>query len=507
MGIKINEDWNIKSIQEILEDKYDLLCEVPVIEKWIFFDTYDWRLYRKSLTLQKVGQKLCLRNLETGVCEEHQLNNTWPKFVSDLSDSLFRKQLESIIDIRALLMLSEQDAVNYIYRVLNKDKKTVARVLLLEVETKLKSRDPIQALYLSVIPIRGYTRYERILEEDIQRFGEPIAVYRDIYNTAMWSSNLKPGGYSSKFDLQLDPNLPSDLALKMIFRKLLSLMRANETGIKKDIDKEFLHDYRISVRKSRSALSQLKGVFLPEISRKFRGDLKVVGNATNYLRDLDVYLLSETKYTEMLPENLKECILPLFDYLKMRRKDELNNVVTYLNSPEYILFLQEWKTFINADSATYAGTEANIPIIDSARTHIFKQYKRVIIDGTNCLNNNQGELMHSLRIECKKLRYLIEFFASLFPSEKIDQLVKQLKVLQDYLGDYNDLTIQQEYLIEMAMELPINNDKSKSSLIATGYLVDTLAQRQNVVMNEFTGIFTDFANQSNQNLYQDMFNS
>jgi len=506
-GIKITENWNAKSIQDILDNQYNILCETPVIEKWVFFDTFDWRLYRKSLTLQKVGQELCLRNLETGMCEGRVTNKAWPGFASEVTDGEFRDRLESIIDIRALLMLSEQEVVNYIYRVLNKDKKIVARVLLLEIGTKSKSGAPNQASYLIILPVRGYPRYDRILQDDLQQFGEPVSVFQDLYNNAIKSSNLKQGGYSSRFDLQLDPNLPSDLALKTIFHKLLSSMRANEAGIKRDIDIEFLHDYRVSVRKSRSALSQLKGVFSPEITSKFKEELKIVGNFTNHLRDLDVYLLSEIKYKDMLPADLREGIQPLFDYLKIRREDELQNVITYLNSDKYRFFLQEWKSFIDADSDKYSGPEACIPIFVTSQKRIFNQYQRVISDGMTYLSKNQKELLHGLRIECKKLRYLIEFFSSLYPSDKISQLIKQLKVLQDNLGELNDLSIQQEYLIKIAMELPITNQNSKSALIATGCLVDALTQREKMVMNEFADIFKDFANQSNQDLYQELFKS
>ena len=41
----------------------------------------------------------------------------------------------------------------------------------------------------------------------------------------------------------------------------LQTLRINEDGVRKDLDSEFLHDFRVAVRRTRSALSQIKGVF------------------------------------------------------------------------------------------------------------------------------------------------------------------------------------------------------------------------------------------------------
>ena len=171
-------------------------------------------------------------------------------------------------------MLSERNIVNQVYRILNKDEKTVARLVNLKVVSEPDLASPVLCSYLSVVPVRGYPRYTRMLHESLKKYGEPIAIFNDIYTSSVKSSRLIPAGYTSKTDLILEPDQPAELALKSIFKKLLASMLMNEAGIKRDIDTEFLHDYRIAVRKSRSALSQVKNVFSPETARKFRQELK-----------------------------------------------------------------------------------------------------------------------------------------------------------------------------------------------------------------------------------------
>jgi len=181
-------------------------------------------------------------------------------------------------------------------------------------------------------------------------------------------------------------------------------------------------------------------------------------------------------------------------------------VSDHLNSERYARILSDWEEFLNEPvPEILEAANATMSIIDLAQWRIVKRYRRIIKDGKFLLEHPQAELMHALRIECKKLRYLIEFFASLFPAKKIRQLIDQLKRLQDNLGDFNDLSVQQEYLLNIAEELPINNKESKRALIATGSLVESLADRQRQVQEDFAETFTNFASPENQELYQQLY--
>jgi len=78
-------------------------------------------------------------------------------------------------------------------------------------------------------------------------------------------------------------------------------MRINEVNIEKDLDTEFLHDFRVAIRRTRSALGQIKNVFPMRTTNRFKKDFAFVGELSNQLRDLDVYLLKEDTYKTMLP--------------------------------------------------------------------------------------------------------------------------------------------------------------------------------------------------------------
>ena len=63
-----------------------------------------------------------------------------------------------------------------------------------------------------------------------------------------------PGDYSNKVAANITGRMPAAEAAATILLRLLDTVEANVPGVLRDIDIEFLHDLRVSVRRSRSAL-------------------------------------------------------------------------------------------------------------------------------------------------------------------------------------------------------------------------------------------------------------
>ncbi len=238
----------------------------------------------------------------------------------------------------------------------------------------------------------------------------------------------------------------------------------------------------------------------------FKVDFSTIGAFTNRLRDLDVYLLNQNFFQAMLPDALQEYILPLFTFLRDRRADALQEVIDGLDSPDYARILRDWDSFLVAPLPDIpASPNASRPVLDMANRSIYKRYRSLVSKGNKILDQVEEDRLHALRIESKKLRYLMEFFTSLYPPEKISVLIKQLKVLQDNLGDFNDLSIQGEYLLEIAGELPGNDAAARRALVAIGSLVEALDERKKAVKNKFAETFTHFATTQNKTLFQELF--
>ena len=144
-------------------------------------------------------------------------------------------------------------------------------------------------------------------------------------------------------------------------------------------------------------------------------------------------------------------------------------------------------------------------IRELAKNIIMKRNKKVLKFGQRVLITASDELLHQLRIEGKKLRYLLEFFSSLFAQEKIQYLVRKLKLLQDNLGDFNDLGIQQERLIDSAREITPRIRGGKNTVLALGILIGKLNEQQQMIKKEFVKSFSSYAAQEVQKIFDELF--
>jgi CHAD domain-containing protein len=346
----------------------------------------------------------------------------------------------------------------------------------------------------------------RILAKHFQVTGLSEIKKEDFFFKALEYANKKPGSYSAKVNVQLDPAMRSDQAAKVVLRVLFDVMRINEAIFEKDLDTEVLHDFRVAVRRTRSALAQIKNVFPTRTTDRFKKNFAYVGKSSNVLRDLDVYLLNQDAYKAMLPAVLRDDINPLFTHLRQKRAKAFQQVMRGRKSKKYGKIMKDWETFLNKpppDSAT--ASNAALPVIDLACQRIYKNYRGVVKTGSKILANTEDEMLHVLRIECKKLRYLMEFFAGLFPRKKIKALIEQLKNLQDNLGRFNDLRVQQEYLLNITAELPASQRQVKKTLVAIGSLIETLDHEKKSVRDAFARTFTDFAAPANRALFRELF--
>jgi len=501
--------YDIQQLISQLADQYPIKKEPDKDERIRFYDTFDWRLFNKSLVLyDESGKKLCLRKLNKNeIIYSLQITST-PVFISEFPDSRLREQLAPIIEMRALLKLAELQSRSTIYSFLNQNEKTVLRLAYEEIRRSPKKDTPALATQLWLNPVRGYSGYARKMAEKLEEAGLTISKGDDIYFKVLEAVDRKPGSYSTKVNIKLDPDMRSDEATKVILRFLLQIIRINQANIEKDLDTEFVHDFRVAIRRTRSALGQIKYVFPSKTTDRFKKDFAFLGKLSNELRDLDVYLLNENAYKDKLPQALREEINPLFEYLRAKRSKALQRVINGLKSKQYAKILKDWEAFLNRphkDSTTASNAES--PVIDLARKRIYRKYRNVVKAGNLTLQNDDDKMLHVLRIHCKKLRYLMEFFSSLFPDKKINTLIKQLKKLQDNLGDFNDLRVQEEYLLNITGELPNTHPKFDKTLLAIGSLVGTLGKERKMVKDAFTKTFMDFKSPENKGLFRELFAS
>jgi len=503
-GYLLGPDFELEQLIDHLEGKFEFKQENAQSSDFALYDSFDWRLYRRGYSLNRLGDRLILRSLSDGVEMNSTISNTEPSFVWALPQSTIQKKLAPILEMRKLLEQASGGSRSIILRILNTDRKTVARLLFDERSCDTPGNEPAYLRAIWVKPVRGYPRYSLMLEKLFEKTGFGEFQYVDGYRACLAAAGIEPGDYSAQLnEVRLQPEMRSDEATRVILRFTLRVMRRNEAGILADVDTEFLHDYRVAVRRTRSALMQIREVFPAHLVAYFKGEFAKLGRLTSPLRDLDVYLLNEEAFRRMLPPVLRAGIDPLFEHLKEQRKRALKDVGVELKSEKYDTLLSKWDFYLAQpapEEMDPTAQNAGKPVIELACERIAKRYRRVIREGESILEAEivDDDKLHELRIDCKKLRYLLEFFASLFPKEDIKALVRQLKRLQDNLGDFNDYCNQCDYLLHISHEIPLDAESSRATIASIGCLVGILEQEKVRVRGDFAETFLEFASKMNQ---------
>jgi CHAD domain-containing protein len=498
------EPVEAESLVEILHPGIDV--DPPATMRIGFLDTFDWRLMKAGgrLTREQGAGRSALHWQPPGDAPPYVLPfDGRIGFSEDLPQGYLRSELEPMLEVRRLLELGACRVQRSRARVVDDDGYTTVH-LWLERSRALDEEDQPAADERSLLRVQGIPGHQVAMRRIVDLAREAGAVEVTALDEISYATEVRgrrPGDYSSKPKLKLRPKMRSDAALRSILLQLLDALEANVDGVIKDLDAEFLHDLRVASRRTRSALAQLKGVLAPDMCKSFADEFKWLGTVTGPLRDLDVYLIEMVTYREMLGDAAKN-LSGLERLILQERRKALRRVRTGLRSDRFRRLTGDWREFL--EEFVTEGSElprAAIPVIELAGGRILKAYKRIVKRGERLGDDPPAEELHRLRIDAKKLRYLLEFFTSLYDSATISRLVKELKQLQDILGGFNDMEVQQARLEQYAGEMIKAGDADPATVLLMGRLSATLEERQEGFRHSFAGRFEIFAGAASRKRY------
>jgi 8-oxo-dGTP pyrophosphatase MutT (NUDIX family) len=105
----------------------------------------------------------------------------------------------------------------------------------------------------------------------------------------------------------------------------------------------------------------------------------------------------------------------------------------------------------------------------AAQQLIGKRYEVVFRHGRAITPGSSSESLHALRIQCKRLRYLFEFYYPIY-GETLKPEIKKLRKLQDVLGEFQDASVATQQLRQYVESVPKRTRKRDRS-IASGHLI------------------------------------
>jgi CHAD domain-containing protein len=473
-----------------------------------WLDTFDWRLYRSGLTLEQVSghgpTQITLTGRDGEVLASQQIGAPdgaattarirWPVLLGALPVGPLRARLDPVVGVRVLLPVARAASRVRDQRVLNSDDKTVARISLDRMSVSYPRRATAPPR-LAVHALRGYQAQAARLAELLAAAPGISAGTQSALEAALAAAGRRAGDYSSKVDVQLTPGMPAAAAMASVFAVLFGTLEANVSGTVRDLDTEFLHDLRIAVRRTRSALKLASPVLPRSLTGRFRPEFKWLGDLTSPTRDLDVYLLGFSGMAAGLLAGSAQDLEPFHDYLARSRAAAQRQLARGLRSARFLRLTREWREALS----DLAGAKGKRPTAAQlAADRITRANRRVISDGSAITAASPAASMHELRKRCKELRYLLEIFGSLHDPAEHWQAVRELKKLQDCLGEFQDNEVQRAEIGTLAAQMMDERAAPAQTLLVMGEIAARLAAAQRQARSEFGERFSDFASPVSQ---------
>ncbi len=518
----IPDHQDSSELLSLLQNNFPVRMQTEAVYNRVFYDTFDWRLYKNGSVLEKHedGQS-CMIYWRAGKQGKLHIQlglKKVPRQAAELPAGEFRQQLQSVISTRELTPCINLRIKRQSLAVLDKNEKVVVRIHLDKYwfsPSRLRAAK-VLAKRLTIKLVKGYQQDYRQVEALLQEMKLHPA-NDNLMKLALAAKGVSAGKYTTKLNLMLDPDGPAEQALKKILLRLLEIMQQNTTGSINGRDIEFMHDYRVSIRKTRSALKLIKGVLPEVVNKKYKKFFATLGKLTTPVRDLDVFLLKLETYQQGLEKSAQQQLQSLCEYLLLSRAEAQKKYIEVLKSSQYREDITQWRDYLETSSARTSaaresraresGASENSPaenagkiVYKLADEIIWDNFQQAIEQGNAIADNSNAEALHELRKTFKKLRYSIEFFRSIYPAGKIRELIRALSSFQDNLGDFNDLDVHIGIIKGF-----IKQSDSEDATNACEQIIAILEQQQHKTRSKFAEYYAAFSSSDNHNHFKEMF--
>ena len=473
---------------DALVEQVTMLPGIHVVDRHlvqrVLLDTFDWRVHRAGIVLELErtarADSLVARDLDAAVLARQVVDQA-PVFVADLPPGRVRDLIADALEMRALTVQVSLDSTRENLVLRNEDDKIVARVTLELLRVGSFELDP----HVLVEPVRGYTGEAQALVASMlgQLAVDPLAPATGV--AALFAAGDKvPRSYSGKFKVKLKAGAAPARSMAKLLLDLLATMEANEAGVRDDIDTEFLHDFRVAIRRTRSLLAVARRCFVDTATLdEFIAEFRVFVQPTGDVRDLDVFLLGFDQVAGGVAPEWRGDLAKLEPLIARERARAQRRLLTSLRGPWPDL-KQRWRAYLKAEQAAARGCDAtgvdgsgpdvsgvdgsgpDVSGVDGSgvdgsgvagsarapraddRTDVFAReavadaLRVVRKHGRRLTDHSPAEDIHRVRKKAKALRYALEAFASVLPAEHLAPATQELKKFQDVLGLFQDRDVQ-----------------------------------------------------------------
>jgi len=504
----VPDDQSIPALISLLQDSFTVHVLPETIDERVFYDTFDWRLYKKGSAFEVHddgrSRKIYWRKDKDGELKIQLGLKRVPHLAADLPACELRQQLQSVISVRELLPRIKVRIKRQSLNVLDKNKKVVVR---LNFDVYWHSASRLRAARvltkrLTIKPVKGYAKDYRRLEAFFLAMQLQPA-QNNIMKLALIVSGVCTGEYTTQLKLLLDPEMSTEQALKKILLRLLEIMQQNTSGSMHARDTEFIHDYLVSIRKTRAALKHINDVLPQAVNANYEKFFSTLDELTEPIRNLDVFLQQLENYQADFETSEWQQLQALPEYLLRSRAEMQTKFNESVKSSRYRENIKQWRDYLeNSGTESFPPDKASQSVYKLADELLLDFYQQTLQQGNVIASSNKagGGGLDKLRDTLQKMLYLMGFFHSLYPVGKMRALVQVLTDLQDKLEESSALSIN----INMVKAF-IKQGKDEGAVKASMQMINILQQQQQETVKVFKSCYAAYSSSANQKQFKEMF--
>jgi triphosphatase len=430
--------------------------------KSIYYDTPTRALYRAGATLRvrQVGKQFIQTlKIMDGNDGEPLRRGEWESPVASMTPDVHL--------LMPLITIGLQEALNRepLQPVFGTEVRRHMRALKLPTGTVEVAFDQ------GVIKAGDKTAPIREIELELKH-GSPAALY-DLASRLSELGSVRPTIHSKAdrgFELAFDapprvrrlspplvrPDMSVDQAFTAILQSALAQLLVNEPAAEDGRNPEGIHQFRVALRRLRSALTLLHSLAPSATLETLRADARWLASNLSGARSWDVFL------SETLVEVANGCdglqgfdaVRALAEQARAASYAMVRQTLATPRSGRFQLALgawieqRGWRHDVSSDNLAALAA----PVLAFANAALIKRHDKVLKRGRH-FKRLPIAARHDLRLAAKKLRYTADFFLPLFDQQaSAKRYARRLSRLQDRLGRYNDAAGTRQLMAQLPLD-------------------------------------------------------
>jgi len=246
------------------------------------------------------------------------------------------------------------------------------------------------------------------------------------------------------------PGLTGEMSARTAFTAIVAScmgqMRANEACAILGQDAEGVHQLRVGLRRLRACIGAYRDTLAPPLATYLKTELDWLQQQLGPARDWDVFRL-ETLDRLGRRVATDPAVVAMSTAVAGLREESYAVARKALAEARHTEFMLRLAGGLVDGSwaAAEAAAVLDAPARDHAERLLSKRLKNIYKLGGKHAELEEGDL-HRLRLSCKKLRYLSDFFRDFYSRRAAIRFGREIAAVQDCLGSLNDALVARTLL-------------------------------------------------------------